>query len=260
MGDTHNDKIMMYVSLIRSNLELAEAVEFVAIAAFAQMCLTCIMESGEHKELIFGRPAVWWLAQTGVLSVVVVGIVRELLSLTQLRSSISWINNLLDNSNLRISAATMLSSTDTLFDFVTLLCVVNMFVICKMEAVTKKVLNANLKFTGARMIVIVANIQEKALMPAVHSTSEATIAEWRKPRPLLNLDGYGCALLHVSLLTFECFLITAFHAVTWSEFFENMTENNNSNNRASFISVRPTPSAVDNSEVSSSLLLNAATV
>jgi hypothetical protein len=102
-----------------------------------------------------------------------------------------------------------------------------------MDAVTEKVKNANLKFTGARMIVIVANIQEKALMPEVQATPEATIAEWGKTKlSPLDLDGYGCALLHVSLLTFECFFITAFHAVTWSEFFENITSSSSNNNNS----------------------------
>jgi hypothetical protein len=116
------DLIVEYVSLIRSTLVLAEGVEFVAIAAFVQMCLTCIMQKEEHsKDLIFGRPPVWWLAQTGVLSVVVVGMFRQGLSLCQLRTSSKLFNRILEDPTFSTFVTSMLASTGTLFDFVTLL-------------------------------------------------------------------------------------------------------------------------------------------
>jgi len=88
------------------------------------------------------------------------------------------------------------------FTVLTVLCVYNMFLICSFQNVVDALGNANQKFTGMRMLIILGQLQPQVVqMPLVQRA--------------LYLNENTGKLLHSTLLTFECLIVVIFNYKSW---------------------------------------------
>jgi len=109
-----------------------------------------------------------------------------------------------------------LSSLHMLFILLTIVCVVSMFVICNMSVVQAKMPQANAKFTGARMMLMVMEVQ-KSLLSVFTLGSPINL----HVKHVLGHEGFTFFsperyfLLHVTLLTWECLGIVSLNVFWW---------------------------------------------
>jgi len=119
----------------------------------------------------------------------------------------------------------LLSSLRMVFALLTLICIINMFAICKMSAVEEKMPQANAKFTGARMLLIVMEMQ-KSVLSVFTLGSPFNLRVER----ILGHEGFTLftpeqyLLLHVTLLSWECLGIVALNVFWWKPWSQECFE------------------------------------
>merc|ERR1719343_1985138 len=110
----------------------------------------------------------------------------------------------------------VLQPLNNVFSFLTILCVANMFIVGRTRTIKRRLGNANLKFMGARMLLLIVAIQEQAAQ-VLTSDSELRSKVVAKARDhgldisALELTVLQADLLHLSLLNFECLLVVVFN-------------------------------------------------
>merc|ERR1712007_32 len=101
----------------------------------------------------------------------------------------------------------------TAFSLVTLLCVFNMFIVCKVKFI-KRVLgeDVNNKFLATRALILISQFQMRALEFIVDEENKNNY--WLLET--IDLSVYRMRLLHSSLLTIECFFVILYNLVVWN--------------------------------------------
>jgi len=124
----------------------------------------------------------------------------------------------------------MLGNVDTIMGFATILCIINMVSICKMKEIGRRISNANLKFLGMRILLIVGQMQMQIILAFTAGSSMFRKVEKIKAiakEHFENTFGVGCAiekiqlndyeahLLHICLLMTVCFIVVLLNVVLW---------------------------------------------
>lgn len=110
----------------------------------------------------------------------------------------------------------MLDSLQAVFIVMTVICVVNMFIVCKMDSVQTKMPNANSKFTGARVLLIFAEVQKNVLSVFTFgSPFNVQIKRILGHEGLTFFTPELFFLVHVTLLIWECLAIVIMNFIWW---------------------------------------------
>lgn len=118
------------------------------------------------------------------------------------------------------------------FTLVTILCVINMFLIGKMRELTDRLGNATSKFLGVRMLLLVGQVQIQVLTnvsnPAKldQATQKLLDENWisEKTRNSIVFTEDHANLLNATLLCIECLLIVVFNRISWGVAREKLIE------------------------------------
>lgn len=196
------------LGLYRQNLVLADACQYYVVWVFTQLCWRFIRERTSDPEIRFITK---FAGFQGVHAFVLVGMVQCLLEgcmayaearaarQDHKRSTLYW-QEFMDQHG-EVMKSTCSKVADVL-SAMTVLCVYNMFIIGRFESITHALGNANAKFLGTRMLLMLQSFQPKVLkVSAVHDA--------------LKLDENTSKLLHSSLLTLECLLVILFNFFSW---------------------------------------------
>jgi hypothetical protein len=113
----------------------------------------------------------------------------------------------------------------------TILAVINMYMLSSLNIVKDKLGNANLKFNGTRLLVLVGNIQESVI--AIFTKGSRLYRAALRNRETLDENVFSHLqfrtsdfhfspekgyLLHVSLLLLECLLVVCLNILFWRDF------------------------------------------
>jgi len=211
-------------ALYRSDLELAAMFQFYAIFAFVRLIGEYVGDREIFPEALRGKlprlehsvaeyqSVIKTAALLGAWAFVILGTIRSI---------VSWVTAEMETfpQTLRLAEkveSQLLSSLRMVFALLTIVCVVNMLVICKMERVEEKMPRANAKFTGARMLLVVMEVQ-KSVLSVFTFGSPFNL----RVKQVLGHEGFTLFsperyfLLHVTLLTWECLGIVALNFFWW---------------------------------------------
>jgi len=120
----------------------------------------------------------------------------------------------------------VLSKVGTIFIFVTLLCMINMVAVSRVRDIKDHLGNANLKFLGTRLLLLIAQIQPKVLSaitvgsPLYEKVRSSADSLHLQARFGINLDDWTfnehqADLAHVSLLNVEGIIIALLTICFW---------------------------------------------
>mmetsp|Transcript_50211 Transcript_50211/g.101027 ORF Transcript_50211/g.101027 Transcript_50211/m.101027 type:complete len:460 (-) Transcript_50211:357-1736(-) len=209
-------------AMYTSDLELAALFQFSTVYAFARICGSVLSDRAFFKGEAAGEDAQEYILTIktagflGVWAFVAVGMVRCIFTfitaeVEQFESFEAMANKLQE---------TALQSVSTVFSAITLLCVVNMFIICRMSIITDKLQKANQKFMGTRLLLLAGEIQAKIIAAftvnsALYNHVEKHAQKLNFPIHKWNLTDEQSHLLHLSLLNFECLVVVIYNLVAW---------------------------------------------
>jgi predicted ABC-type exoprotein transport system permease subunit len=209
------------------DLEVALFFQFYGIWRFGLLCTNFL----EHSRYIHaededaGRQYKRTLALTsvqGVYAFVLVGALRGIFDL-----AVSWMQEKPQYKEMADQLeVTVLSKVGPIFIFVTLLVMVNMVLVSRVRDIKEPLGNANLKFLGTRLLLLIAQIQPKVLAAItvgsplyekVSSTAEKLHLQERFGLDLSywTFNGHQAELAHASLLNIECIIIAVFTIFFW---------------------------------------------
>jgi len=207
------------------DLELAVTFQFYMVSCFGQICGSYLADSkyldhsGMSPEVAkqYSR-TLKYAAIQGLYAFVVVGVLRSALDfgITVMQED-PLHKEMSDQIQLKV-----LSKIGPVFAFATILCVVNMLIIGKMKDITDHLGNANMKFQGTRLLLLIAQIQPQILSgittgsklyEAVQQNAEKFHLEGYLER--WTFTDYQSKLMHVSLLSLECLVVILFNRVFW---------------------------------------------
>jgi len=198
------------MALYTANLELACMCQYVVVLAF---CWLCALIIGDETSDPAVKLVMKFAGFLGVYSFVVVGMLRSFCSLALALVGVnakSWGLFLQEKSDVTGMIETRLG---TAFSLVTLLCVFNMFIVCKVKFITRVLgEDVNKKFLGTRALILISQFQLRALEFIVDDENKKNY--WILES--MDLSVYRMRLLHSSLLTIECFFVILFNMVVWN--------------------------------------------
>merc|ERR1712032_582209 len=244
-------------ALESADLEMAALFQFSTVYAFSRICGSILaaasflhdnsresQEQNQHREKN-AREYSKTLQLAGFLCVwgfVTVGIVRCLLNVAFAFAQVRLATGTMPSTNTTMPSSTyqdmvqklewqklvtdlhdsFSESINVAFAALTLLCVMNMVIICRMQMIEEKLGNANLKFTGTRLLILALEIQGK-LMDAftvdskLYNTAEkyrSLLPDW-VPFKKWSFSTEQAHLFNLSLLNIECFLVVVLNYWTW---------------------------------------------
>mmetsp|Transcript_8314 Transcript_8314/g.21072 ORF Transcript_8314/g.21072 Transcript_8314/m.21072 type:complete len:591 (-) Transcript_8314:179-1951(-) len=216
----------MLIALFRADLSLAVAVEFITISSFGILCMRLISARADGVETV-GVSTVWWLTMNGVGAYVLIGLTRCIcIMIVLVKDAPAWQDfeaEWFPGLHLDMVASLFLHQSKQVFMFALVLLMWNMYFICKLDIIQAELPNANMKFNGVRLLVVIAQVQEGVLVPHMSQSGEqVTLIEQFKekvplPLQLGYISGYQGMLWHVSLLCVECLVMVLFQYVVWSK-------------------------------------------
>jgi len=197
------------MALFRENLEAGCMFQYYTVFAFSRLCMTCLQSA--DKEMRF---AMKYAGFQGVYAFCLIGMVKAVVnfSVCLLEGHKPLFNYYFHTEAVLDKSHLALDKIDTAFSVVTLLCIYNMAVICRLKHVKKVLGNANVKFLATRLLILLSQVQLKAIDFVV-------LSKKTKPGSIIariNLSQYQGYLLHSSLLTYECFLLVLLNLVVWT--------------------------------------------
>jgi len=210
-------------ALYRSDLELAAMFQFYAVFGFIKLMSEYV---GNHNILTSIQINMPELRSTfveyqtmikttsflGAWAFIIMGLVRTFAS---------FITAELETFSQTIGIAErleeqMLDSLQFVFVVLTVICVVNMFIVCSMDSVQTKMPNANSKFNGARMLLIFAEVQKNVLSVFTFgSPFNVHIKHLVGNEGLTFFTPEVFFLVHVTLLVWECLAIVIMNFIWW---------------------------------------------
>jgi len=222
-------------AMYTSDLELAALFQFSSVYAFARICGSILSEAIFSKgpgatqdleqvdarklvkEYAFALKAAGFL---GVWAFVAIGMLRCLFSFV-IAEAEQFETYAGIASSLQSDA---LQSVSTVFSALTILCVINMIIICQISVIKDKLGDANMKFTGTRVLLLAGEVQARVISAftvgstlyekaeqfssELHKKVQIYIHEW-------SFSDEQAHLFHLSVLNFECLLVVIFNLITW---------------------------------------------
>eukprot|EP00927_Polykrikos_kofoidii_P028480 TRINITY_DN24864_c0_g1_i1.p1 TRINITY_DN24864_c0_g1~~TRINITY_DN24864_c0_g1_i1.p1 ORF type:complete len:528 (+),score=76.76 TRINITY_DN24864_c0_g1_i1:55-1584(+) len=205
-------------ALFTENLEAASVFQYYVVMEFAHLCNSFI----KSRASIEIRWAMKFVGFLGVYSWVFVGVIKAIITFAEAFLSIraNWVAVLrMDEDEFADKITNLQSKISIVFSVLTMLCVYNMLVICRMKYIKDALGNANMKFLGVRILLLAGQVQEKVI---VFMADRADT--W--PFSLADLSSERGKLLHASLLSYECLLVALFNIYAWE--LDMPAKNNNS--------------------------------
>jgi len=223
-------------ALFQADMELAACFQYFAVHVFARLCGDYLYDSGvleAYRKSISGtkvsleefrankkeyRRMVKWAAFLVVHAFVVVGIFRCAFDFIVCESRIiTSYGDQLESLQGLISG-----KLDVVFLVLTVLCVINMKLICDMKDITDKMKNASLMFMGTRILLLVADNQalfitawtlesplyENVVMKLQSSNATFSLPDW-------NFHTNQAFAFHLSLVNIEVLLCVAYNIFAW---------------------------------------------
>eukprot|EP00927_Polykrikos_kofoidii_P042014 TRINITY_DN3588_c0_g1_i1.p1 TRINITY_DN3588_c0_g1~~TRINITY_DN3588_c0_g1_i1.p1 ORF type:complete len:477 (-),score=39.26 TRINITY_DN3588_c0_g1_i1:120-1550(-) len=194
-------------ALFTENLECASIFAYYVVMEFVRLCNSVIKTRASFDI----RWAMRFAGFQGVYAWVIVGIVKAVLSFGTaflgIRPELVRLLNM-DETTLEVKTAEIQGKISVVFSVLTMICVYNMVIICKLKYLKDTLGNANGKFLGVRLLLLAGQVQEKALSFMVTHNDA-----W--PFTILNLSEKREMLLHSTLLSYECLFVALFNIWAW---------------------------------------------
>jgi len=209
------------------DLELAVAFQFYAVMMFGFLC-TSFLEHSKYVSVPSAQNAqtesrrymrtLAYTAVQGVYAFVFVGVLRTIFDIT--------VTYFQEKPEYKDKAALVedkfIGKVGIVFTFVTLLCMLNMVLISKIADIKDNLGNANLKFLGTRLLLLIAQIQPQVLTGlTVGSPLYMTV---RDHVAKFHLEEYfdrwtfttnQAKLAHAAALNYECLLVSLVTICFW---------------------------------------------
>jgi len=196
-----NGGAQMDESLYLENLEFSNVAQFYVVFEFTQLCMTFLAEAANAEY----QWAMRFAGFQGVYFWVGCGAIRSIfdfvVAFLRAHPSFSAVVGIPLQAVLDLQIL-VLEKISTVFSVLTLICVYNMFVICKLSYIKDALGNASLKFMGMRLLLIISVIQPKVL---------SKLAEYQ----FHDLTEDNARILHASLLSIECLVVVCFNFYAW---------------------------------------------
>lgn len=208
-------------------LGTADAFQFYAVFIFARLCSHYLrhskhwVKSNDSEDVAAAKTfkkRVSHAALQGVYAYVIVGLFRTMVHLVAAVATNS-------HSEYRVDAARwqqlILDRTGAINSFVTVAGVVNMFIIGTLADITAHIGDANMKFNGARALLLISQIQPQLLSAfTINSTLYKEIEKNHDQHlhfmeKIFRMSRSQAELFHVSLLNFECLAVAIFNLMQW---------------------------------------------
>jgi len=244
--DTWQEIKALEMATYDANLQVASAFQFFAVGCFTQLCseaLKAIVSYGvthENRHALRRLPTIrtqqlrrkdsfilrclalgglWLFAFFGILKAVVTLIIGMVTS---------------DRENVRLVQPiyAIMKKLDPVFVFTTVLSVIYMIMLGKMDVIKNKFPEANMKFHATRALLLVSQVQFSVLQwfttengtsqlsDVLHSiTTNVTSPTLHKIERHITCPGFGihqARLWHSSLLCFECLIVAIVNLIVWN--------------------------------------------
>jgi len=217
------------IALYNMDQEVGQMFQFFSVYCFCRICGSFLNESlgevaGEsnHNHLAESAKELRRLVRNaGFLpawAFIAVGVVRCFLEFVVAESH--YYEVLEESATLLESS--VLNAAGTIFSFLTILCVINMLIVGRTKTIKERLGNANLKFMGARALLLIIAVQEKAAQAltrdsAMHQKLSAKAADRGVDISWVSLTPLQADLVHLSLLNFECLFVVVFNTFVWRD-------------------------------------------
>jgi len=230
------------IATYEQDLQVAAAFQFFAVGCFGQVCSKALSrmvnnnnnndtnDCGECPEVAQKKrekdsTILKQLAVVGLHAFVVLGIAKTVVAIV-----IAMISS--DPANLPIIApiqAKIIKTLDPVFLFATVLSVINMMLLGKMNEVAKTLPGANTKFNATRALLIIGQGQFSVIRAFITTGGTAPSPvlkalhnfKWHGEHPFADVSfDFGihqARLLHSSLLCFECLIVAILNFIVWND-------------------------------------------
>jgi len=200
------------MALFVENLEAASVFQYYTVLAFSTLCLTCLRSA--DREMRF---AMKYTGFQGVYAYCLIGAVKSTVTFAVafIRAHPKIFKQWFEPHDLLQKSDIAMEKVDTAFLVVTILCIYNMAMICKLSHVKKVLGKASVKFLATRTLLLISQVQLKIIMqfasPSMTSMAKRIpfLANW-------HLSVYQGYLMPSTLLTYECLLLVAFNLIVWT--------------------------------------------
>lgn len=221
----HDADVARDVALFMENFEVASILQYYTVFVFSELCMTFLRTA--HKDI---ENILHLAGFQGVYCYVLFGCVQAVLIFVTayLGAHPDSIYMFVDKDKITITKLMeeLTSATATVTNIasvMTLLCVYNMFVICRATLINKKLPRSSLKFLATRLLLLVSQIQLKAIMMC-SETKNSTLSTISQSDMVydhvalvrkLHLNQWSGMLLHSTLLSYECLIVVLLNFYFW---------------------------------------------
>jgi hypothetical protein len=216
-------------ALYSSDLELAALFQYMTIYGFCQLMgeyvshaafMDKVLEKEEREEVVEIQAVIKRAGFMGAWAFIVVGFVRTIISFICSELSAH------DMTDLPSFIEEKMEKTfSLLFSATTIFCVVNMLIICNMNAIKSKMPKANPKFLGTRILILCGEVQKRIIMAWTWGSPNfillnSMLHEHKSYTGALNAHTWKFnketgQLAHTALLTWETFLVVLANFFLW---------------------------------------------
>jgi len=219
------------IATYEQDLQVAAAFQFFAVGAFGQVCSRALanMVNNNNNEDVESRRLsseqienrkkdgriLRQLAVVGLHAFVGLGFIKTVFNIV-----VAMISSSPHNLPLIEPIQTKVIKTlDPVFLFATVLSVINMLLLGKMEEVKDRLPGANTKFNATRALLLIGQGQFTFIRAFVttggNSPAIKAIEKITKANVKFNFGIHQARLLHSSLLCFECFIVAILNYFVW---------------------------------------------
>lgn len=199
------------MALFHENFELAACCQYVVVFLFARLCFYVMDLHNENKDI---KRVLSLVGFQGVNSWILVGLVHSMLVFftAYMGHNYEWYGLTKDQIERLAAKIPTISNAASLFS---LQCTYNMLVICRLPLLKDDLGDVGRKFSGTKLMLLIAPNQLKVLMmltsPQQHNAM-ANIAH-----TMLNLSVERAMLLHSSLMCYDCLAVVLFNYYYWRD-------------------------------------------
>lgn len=222
-------------ALYNSDLELAALFQYMTIYGFCQLMGEYVSHAAfmdnvkgveEREEVVEIQAVIKRAGFMGAWAFIVVGFVRTIISFicAELTSH--------DMTELPTLIEQKVEKTfSLLFSATTIFCVVNMLIICNMNAIKSKMPKANPKFLGTRILILCGEVQKRIIMAWTWGSPNFVLLNGilvKYESHTMNASTWmfnreTAQLAHTALLTWETFLVVLANFVLWQPWRMDVT-------------------------------------
>lgn len=226
-GADWDEVVRLELATYQMDLELGVAFQFYACLMFGLLCTSFL----RHSEMVVARSdgsthgsleeymtPVAYASVQGVYAFVFIGVLRTVFDIT-----VTYLSEMPEyHEKAELIQNQVLSKVATIFSFVTLLCMLNMVLISKVPDIERGLRNANPKFLGVRLLLLITQIQPQVLQGiTVGSPLYKTLNENAKKLHIEEMFAKWtftpkqALLAHAAALNYECLLVAILTYCMW---------------------------------------------